>query len=237
MTLFLSMALSQLIDYMNMMKPMLPHLLFLIVGMQSQAEVIDLDDFEVYPININQPLEPSGLTLKGGQLFTVCDDSNTIFELLFSEDSEVQAVPHIKMDVSPLSAMNLDLEGITFVNNEFFVVSESHHKLVKINSQGLSWVPDLGSVYQSAYQQGLFQIYNAGLEAAVYLGDHTFLMSVERQPRGLIEVKLNEDFTAIIKQTNQLFDDSNHPLESTRKPDLTGLFLYDGDHPYNRRFR
>ncbi|MCB1583338.1 MAG: SdiA-regulated domain-containing protein [Xanthomonadales bacterium] len=205
---------------------------FLLLGFSgsqaSESNIEKLLDYEVFPINTLKQLEPSGLTFKDGQLFTVCDDNNQIFRLEFTDSAEMNAVIQQNLDLSQLAAMNLDMEGITVAEDEFFVVSEVHHKLVRVNGDQLKWVPDLGSVYRSAYEQGLFQLYNAGLEAATYLGKHTFLLAVERQPRGLIEVKFNDDFSKIIQQTNQMFDDSTHPLESSRKPDLTGLYVFEG---------
>jgi len=194
----------------------------------ASTDMVRLDDFKVYAVNSTQPIEPSGLTFKDNQLFTVCDDSNAIFELDFSDEDTVNAAVYLKLDVTQLSALALDLEGITTVGNDFFVASESHHKLIRLDGSDLSWVPAIGGVYAEAYKAGLFQLYNAGIEAAVYLGNHTFLLSAEREPRGLIEVQFNESFTEIVKQSNQLFDDSSHELASDRKPDLTGLFYYDG---------
>ncbi|MGJ8662693.1 MAG: esterase-like activity of phytase family protein [Marinicella sp.] len=192
------------------------------------AETIRLNDFEVKRINTKHLIEPSGLTIKNGQLYTVCDDANVIYQINFSASGDVDAVVVETLDVTQLSAMNLDLEGITVVDDEFFVVSESHHKLVRLSGNKVSWVPDLGGVYAEAYADGLFQLYNAGLESATYLGDQTFLMSVERQPRGLIEVKFNQDFTSIIKQVNQKFDDSQYASNPDRSPDLTGLYFHGG---------
>ncbi|TDR18447.1 SdiA-regulated domain-containing protein [Marinicella litoralis] len=199
------------------------------VGYSSLAtEVNKLNDFQVYSIQSSYPIEPSGLTLKEGQLFTVCDDANVIFKLNFLSGSIVEAEEHEKLDVTQIAALALDLEGITMVDNDFFVASETHHKLVSVKEGQLKWVPDFGGVYADAFKAGLFQIYNAGIESVVYLGNQTFLLSVERQPRGLIEVQFDESFSQIVKQTNQVFDDSAHSLESDRKPDLTGLFLHNG---------
>jgi len=194
----------------------------------ARAEVIRLTDFEVWPINVNQHLEPSGLTMMDGQLYTVCDDANAVFRLVPTSDGEMRTEVAVNLETDPLSASSLDLEGITVVGDEFFVVSEVHHKMLKVSGGQLSWVPTQGGVYQSAYEAGLFQIHNAGLEALTYLGDRRFLMSVERQPRGLIEVTFDEQYEHIIKQVNQVFDDSDHDLASHRKPDLTGLYVHQG---------
>ena len=194
----------------------------------GQAEIIRLDDFQVMNLTASQPIEPSGLTLKDGQLYTVCDDANIIFKIDILDHQNAEAVIDQNLDVTQLSAMNLDLEGITVVDGEFFVVSEVHHKLISIQGKQLAWVPELGGVYADAFKAGLFQLYNAGMEAVTYLGDQTFLMSVERQPRGLIEVTFDAEYQSIIKQTNQLFDDSKYPMIESRKPDLAGLYFHQG---------
>ncbi len=191
-------------------------------------EAEELTDYQVMTINTHHPFEPSGLTMKNGQLFTVCDDSNYIYEVKILDESNASAVPVLKIDLAQLGASELDLEGLTTVGSDFFAVSETHHKLISVNDHTAAWVPASESLYKNAYESGLFQMYNVGMEAAVYLGDHSFLLSVERQPRGLIEVTFDEDFKQVVKQTNQMFDDSKYPVELSRKPDLTGLFIYDG---------
>lgn len=198
----------------------------LLSGWNASAASIKLDDFQVLNLSSPQPIEPSGLTLKDGQLYTVCDDANIIFKIDVLDDQNAEAVIDQSLDVTQLSAMNLDLEGITVVDGEFFVVSEVHHKLIRIQGKQLAWVPELGGVYADAFKAGLFQLYNAGMEAVTYLGDQTFLMSVERQPRGLIEVTFDAEYKSIIKQSNQLFDDSKYPLLESRKPDLAGLYFH-----------
>ena len=198
----------------------------LLAPLHGLAESQRLDTYQVLPINSPFPIEPSGLTLNQGRLLMICDDANVIFELDI-ESTSAQAKIFESLDPKQLSAMNLDLEGITFDNDDLFVVSESYHKLIRISEGQLSWVPDSGSLYQSASKQGLFQIHNAGLESSVYLGDQTFLLSVEREPRGLVEVKFDPQYKQIISQFNQVFDDSEHLLQANRKPDLTGLFVHD----------
>ncbi len=202
-------------------------LMYLLASTACSDEVIKLTDYQVMSINTHHPFEPSGLTLKHGQLFTVCDDSNFIYQVNILDDSNASAEPVIKIDLAELGASELDLEGLTTVGEAFYAVSEKHHKLIRVSDQAASWVPASDSIYQNAYESGLFQMDNAGLEAAAYMGDQTFLLTVERQPRGLIEVTFDDSFEQVIKQTNQLFDDSKYPVELSRKPDLTGLFIYD----------
>lgn len=205
---------------------------FTIVGLfalsNAFAETQKLTEYEVFKLNYSNQFEPSGLTLKNGELFTVCDDLNGIYKLSLNDDQTASVILESKLPVEKLSALNLDQEGITSVDGEFFVVSEAHHKLVKVSGDQLKWVPEQGSVYKNAFEQGLFQVYNAGVEAVTYLGDRTFLLAVEREPRGLIEVTFNEDFSAIVKQTNQVSIASEHQLIGSGAADLTGLFTHNG---------
>ncbi len=202
--------------------------LLLFLGTAVAAEPVKLDKYEVFRINSPQPIEPSGLTFKDQQLYTVCDDSNALFKLNLLDDQTAEAVVDQVLDVTQLSALNLDLEGVTVVDNEFFAISEVHHKLIRLQGQQLSWVPELQGVYAEAYAAGLFQVYNAGLEAVTYLGDNTFLLAAEREPRGLIEVTFDDDFKTIVKQSNQVFAESEHVLPGNRNPDLTGLYYHQG---------
>jgi len=202
--------------------------LFLIFSAVAQGQTVRLDEYSVLPINSAHPIEPSGLTVFENKLYTVSDDSNNIYLLETNEEGEVTASINSHLDVTQLSAMNLDLEGISVAEGRFVVVSEVHHKLIQVDADHVSWMPDLGGVYADAHQAGLFQIYNAGIEAITYLGNQTFLLAAERQPRGLIEVTFDDSFNKIIKQNNQVFDDSIYPLENNRTPDLTGLYYFDG---------
>ncbi|MCX7554620.1 SdiA-regulated domain-containing protein [Marinicella sp. S1101] len=202
--------------------------LLLVFSTIAVAETERLSDFEVFKVNSPEEIEPSGLHIKDGVLYTVCDDANNIYRLSFKQDSLVDAVVDQKLDVTQLAAMNLDLEGITAVGDDFFVVSETHHKLVRVVGDEIKWVPELGGVYAKAHEAGLFQVYNAGLEAATYLGNQTFLLAVEREPRGLIEVTFDQQYTHIIKQTNQRFAEDINDPSAARQPDLTGLFSFGG---------
>lgn len=184
-------------------------------------------EYQVFPIRVNHPFEPSGLTIKDNQLYTICDDSNQIYALsVVGDEATAQAVRSI--DRASLGVESLDLEAITAVGDEFFVVSEVHHRLIRVAADGSHWVPSNDSIYQSAFADGLFQVHNAGMEALVHLGGQRFLLAVERQPRGLIDVTFDEHFQTITAQRNQMYDDSEHPLQSARKPDFTGLYSHQG---------
>ncbi|WP_223788849.1 SdiA-regulated domain-containing protein [Marinicella meishanensis] len=184
-------------------------------------------DYAVYPIRVNHPFEPSGLTIKNERLYTICDDSNQIYALTVN-DTDATARAELAIDRESLGVESLDLEAITAVGDDFFVVSEVHHRMIKVNQLGSQWVPAADSIYQPAFAAGLFQVHNAGMEALVHLGGQRFLLAVERQPRGLIDVTFDEQFQTITQQINQVYDNSDHPLQGARKPDFTGLYLHGG---------
>lgn len=192
----------------------------------SAAEVIELSDYKTYPIEPRSGYEPSGLTIKNGQLFTVSDKHSAIYRIEIKGDV-AHLKPQIKFNPMQLGAINLDLEGITVVDADFFLVSEAHHKLLKVNPDGqISWVPEFGSVFKSAEQAGLFQVFNAALEGITYLGNHQFLLAAERQPRGLIELQLDQDFKKIIEQKNFVLKASIFPPPTGRNTDLAGLYKH-----------
>lgn len=196
---------------------------------QPYAEItpIPLDDYRVYRLNSPELIEPSGLTLKDSRLYTVGDKHNTIYEITFREDEA-----HLKLAISlnseqDLDVSVLDLEGITVMDGDFVLVSETHHRLIHVDGNDkMHWLPADNDLYASAYQAGLLQLHNAGLEGLSYFGDNQFLVAAERQPRGLIEVSFDDSLTKIVTQTNQLLPFSRQKLHN-RHPDLSGLFVFN----------
>ena len=56
--------------------------------------------------------QPSGLVLRDGRLFTVCDkNSGTLLEIPLDAGPEVEARPAIPIDLPGVAGENLDLEG------------------------------------------------------------------------------------------------------------------------------
>lgn len=193
----------------------------------NYIEPIKLTDFRVYPINGVDHIEPSGLTLRDGILYTVGDKHRGIYRLDIAKQ-EAWLKKAVTLDTEhDLGVTVLDLEGITTVDGDFVVVSEAHHRLIYVQENGLRWLPEQGNeLYQSAYQSGLLQLHNAGLEALTYLGEQRFLVAAERQPRGLIELTFNPDFSKIEHQRNQIMVNSRQKLHN-RHPDLTGLYVHN----------
>lgn len=201
----------------------------LLISASSVSLGADLLSGTVYPIEPWGRVDPSGLTIKNGELYTVSDKNSTIYSLSIESDV-AKMMPAIDFDAMSLGALNLDLEGITVVGDDFFLVSEAHHRMVRVQSSGeVTWVPDGPSFYPSAHQAGLFQIFNASLEAVIYLGEQRFLLAAERQPRGLIEVSISEDWSQISDQKNHVLNTTNHHLTKKRTADLTGLYYFKGD--------
>ncbi len=192
------------------------------------VEPVQLSDYQVYPINGLNQIEPSGLTLKNDTLYTVGDKHRAIFRLDIQDDEAWLHQEIILASERDLGVSVLDLEGITTVNGDFVLVSEAHHRLIHVDNAGhLRWLPEQGNdLYRSAFDAGLLQLHNAGLEAVAYLGEHRFLVAAERQPRGLIELQFDSSLSAIQSQMNQIMLNSRQQLHG-RHPDLTGLFVYD----------
>ncbi len=193
----------------------------------TSVEPIQLNEYRVYPINGIDQIEPSGLTLKNGTLYTVGDKHRAIYRLDIRDD---EAWLHKEMTLASerdLGVAALDLEGITTVDGDFVLVSEAHHRLIHVHRDGqLRWLPAQGNgLYQSAFDAGLLQLHNAGLEGVAYLGNQRFLLAAERQPRGLITLKFSEDMTELVSQHNQIMLNSRQYLHG-RHPDMTGLFVH-----------
>ena len=71
------------------------HIHILLTGLLAlfdvSAATIILNDFQVMNLNASQAIEPSGLTLKDGQLYTVCDDTNAIFKINILDHQNAEA--------------------------------------------------------------------------------------------------------------------------------------------------
>lgn len=191
------------------------------------VEPVQLSDYQVYPINGLDQIEPSGLTLKNDTLYTVGDKHRAIFRLDIQDDEAWLYKEMTLASERDLGVSVLDLEGITTVNGDFVLVSEAHHRLIHVDNLGqLRWLPAQGNdLYRSAFAAGLLQLHNAGLEGVTYLGEQRFLVAAERQPRGLITLQFSEDLTEIVSQHNLIMLNSRQYLHG-RHPDMTGLYVH-----------
>ena len=98
-------------------------LLTVMLGSAQATAIQVLDEYQVMPINSAIPIEPSGLTIRANRLFTVCDDGSQIYLIDELSENLAEAKVYQDLDISQLAALNLDLEGITVVGDEFFLVS------------------------------------------------------------------------------------------------------------------
>ena len=175
-------------------------------------------------------LEPSGLTMRAGELYGVCDNhGDTIFKITLGEKT-AQMTPYLTFDPAPLNlSARMDMEGITLgPDGGFFVVSETQFRAAYISADGkqVMWVtPSLRAVGQEA---GLFAQGGAWFEGLTVLGEPAsdpmaqhFLLCAERQPRGFVEA----DYTVEppkLRATAQ--KTSLAPIPLPRVPDYTDLW-------------
>jgi len=177
---------------------------------------------KAYDVEINNSIEPSGLTLWDGQFYTVSDKHNIIYHLLFQDDKvELEPIIYIEND----KGMKLDFEGITHDDDFFYLVSEMHFQILKISKDGSnqSWLPLDNILRTKGREVGLFQTRNGYFEGICVLDNNQFLLAAERQPRGFVEYNANNDKIKAYKMNQAVFD-----YQDQRSPDFTGLSCDDG---------
>lgn len=185
-------------------------------------DVVPLEAVRVLPIEAPFPVEPSGLCLRDGRLFTVCDKTDdTIFEVILEAD-HARLVPFLTF-IPPPGAPHLDLEGITSgPNGSFFLVSESTARVLQVFPDGSSrWAS--GSLLGVGQGAGLFAVPNGYLEGITRLPDGSFLLAAERQSRGLIH--LTDTGSAVPHDLNRTR--FGKELRLLRFTDFTGLDQFE----------
>ncbi len=192
----------------------------------TQAMDRPLKGWRVYPIEYSEPLQPSGLTLLDGQLYTVCDKHNDIYRLEFDGDV-VRARVHTRLGAAFAADGKLDLEGISHDDQgHFYLLSEAHNRLIRVTADGAQWHTGAGELLALGQSQGLLQKHNAMLEAVLWLGPDHFLLAAEREPRGLLEVRVAGDVLTPLHVS--MYEHSLHPRRSDRNLDFAGLAMHDG---------
>jgi hypothetical protein len=192
---------------------------------QPASRYPDLELVAAYPVEAPQLLEPSGLTLHDGELYTIADKvDNRIYRIERHAES-ARLVPHI--DFRPPESGTMDWEGITRdPGGAFYLISERRGRLLRVTEDGTaSWAsPDLRA---EGRRKGLFTKVNAGFEGIAWLGPNHWLGAVEREPRGLVEWRGDSE--------DALAEFSAHPdspfkdtLPLLRIPDYSGLYADDG---------
>lgn len=189
------------------------------------SEVLrELPARRVFPVNFNGRFEPSALALWNGELFTVSDKNNEAIFKLVPEGDHVNAVPALRIDFAEQTDW-LDLEGLVPDGaGGFYVVSELHSRIFQVPASGHArWVsPDLKP---AATTVGVLVTLNAGFEGLTLLGPGHFLLAPERNPRGLIELRLNEPSPAVAVVK---WEETRFPVPTGRFPAIADLCVWRG---------
>lgn len=152
-------------------------------------DIPGLEKVLVYALDVPEPMEPSGLVFQNGLLLTVADKiDDTIFRVAFDGDA-ARLVPHLTF--TPPESGPMDWEGLTTdPEGNLYLISERRGRLLRVTPAGeAAWVtPDLR---EPAAKEGLFAKFNAGFEGVTRLGPGHWLGAVEREPRGLVEWRID----------------------------------------------
>lgn len=191
----------------------------------DSAAIPELELVRAYPVEAPHLLEPSGLTMTDGVLYTVADKvDHTIYRIRLGEET-AELSPAIRF--TPPDRRTMDWEGITTDRGgSFYLISEQRGRLLQVTSDGTAtWAsPDLRP---AARELGLFAKNNAGFEGLAWLGPNHWLGAAEREPRGLVE------WTGIdetVRAEAWLHEDSPYKqaLPLLRLPDFSGLHADEG---------
>jgi len=167
-------------------------------------------------------VDPSGLTLVDGTLFTVSDKRpDTIFRL------DLHAYRAVLHEHLRFEAGGRDLEGITADDaGTFYVVSEADCTLLRVVPGGAceALTPSLEALGAAA---GLFRRPGeAGPEALARLAPGRFVVGAEREERGLLRVDVAPGHLAVDARPLPV----RPPVTfGDRTPDLAGLFAAGGE--------
>lgn len=189
-------------------------------------EVLPLRLVKWLPVEGPGHIEPSGLTIRDGSLFTVSDKHDSvIFEVKIGEDAALLEPAVDFRDAAALSGGPLDLEGVTCDEaGNFYVLSEERFRVLRVGPAGkeVAWVTP--SLLAHGQAKGMFRVPGAFLEGIAYVGDGGFVLCAEREPRGIIELTLDGDGLAVEAYTR---NESKFRRPPGRPSDFTGLF-WDG---------
>lgn len=172
--------------------------------------------------------QPSGLTWRGGRLYTVSDKhDDTVFRLSVRGDSALM-VPEYRF-TPPRAHMAgfLDYEGIVWGEDEaFYLVSETHFRLVRMSVEDTSAAWFGPQLRTNGANIGLFTTGNAYLEAITVVDSSRILVAAERQPRGLLRIDGRVDPPRIDAWK---MDTTDLAMPDGVSPDFTGLTWRDGN--------
>ncbi|MBT3341803.1 MAG: hypothetical protein HN712_18315 [Gemmatimonadetes bacterium] len=190
---------------------------------------LDLELLAALPIKGLENAQPSGLAMADGVLFAVSDKHDHAICRIDITDDAAQLEPFITFNApwSGTWSTRLDFEGLTYADGSFYLVSEACLRVLHVNERGggLEWVtPDVRGAATAA---GLLNVKNARLEGIALLAPNHFLLAVEREPRGLIEIWQDEDEDEPHVQA-WVTDETRLELPEPRAVDFTDLHLDAG---------
>ncbi len=203
-------------------------LLFLVSCLyRNQPEsMVQLELIKAYPVEGPDNLEPSGLTLWQGELYCISDNHDwTLFKVV-SHDAYVSLIPHITFQAPKLdeSYEPLDWEGIACdAEGNFFLVSESKFRILKIDARTRKpeWITP--TLEKAGKEMGMFKKPNAAFEGIAYRPPDRFVLAVEREPRGFMQVRIGTNSPVTSGIIAQHSISVQNPPD--RHPDFADLFL------------
>ena len=207
-------------------------LLILFQSVFSQSplypNVKKLELVKYYTVSGVPNIQPSGLTLWQGELYSISDKHDSeIYKIELANDTAYFKSFFSFRIEPPLSDDRLDFEGITCdPRGNFYLVSETQYQILKIDprTSQVEWIgPNLK---EAGLEKRLFQKKNANLEGICYLGEGSFVLCAERQPRGMLEVFLTPN---PVKVSACLLDHSRFQLQADRSPDFSDLYYFNNE--------
>ncbi|SDZ88008.1 esterase-like activity of phytase family protein [Microbulbifer marinus] len=184
-------------------------------------------------------LDISGLAFCSGELLAVSDKNSAIVYAVRRTEGSAGLVPWLRFDAlqvpdQPADGLKAkilntlqagaaaDFEGISCSDDALFLVSERHHRIVRVpleNPEDAVWLPWQWSA--AARKRGYMQQFNGASEGLLKVGGD-YWVALERDRRGLVYLAEGA--------APQLLD--LPPVTALdfrgRSEDLTGLAYYDG---------
>jgi hypothetical protein len=191
----------------------------------SSIPVTELTLIRALPVDGARGIEPSGLAIYNGDLFTISDDHDGVIYKLTLRDTCAVAEPSVLFH-TPKTLVPLDFEGLTMDSvGNFYIVSETEFRILRVSKAGdAEWITPSLKLFGEA--KGLFQTWNAYFEGVAFVDSSHFFLCAERSPRGLmsIDVQRFPDSSSAL-----VCDDSPFEISTPRVPDFADVFWEKGN--------
>ncbi|MEL6823405.1 MAG: SdiA-regulated domain-containing protein [Calditrichota bacterium] len=191
---------------------------------QIYAETSLLKLHKAYPIEGLENAQPSGLTVLNGELFTISDKRDTVIYKLDLEENVARFIKHIRFE-PPAAEGILDLEGITYDDENFYLISEKQFQILRVTMADgqCNWASP--GYFGMGKEKGFFGVSNAYFEGICRTAADRYVLAIERQPRGLLDVNLSFDAPST-RFVN--IDNSKFEFRKNASYDFSGLDYYKG---------